>query len=201
MQKLNFTQSVRDSRSIYGRNVTAILAALLLWLSTLWIPGINIGTTIALLLLPARLAEGTRIHPFEIFRAEYRSRMSDCFLMAGMMAVPIVLALTFVFFPGVVLLLAWSQAFSYLILRNKEPIEAIRASNRATCGSKWTMLFVLVVILGIPTLIGTLCLFLCEDAFGLEVVGILAFILYLVITTLEIATLASFWRQLGNNVK
>ena len=47
--------------------------------------------------------------------------------------------------PGIVLSLAWSLSYYFLIEKGKNPMEAIKASNDATYGSKWTMFFVMLV--------------------------------------------------------
>ena len=50
----------------------SIIAAVALWLITIWIPYLNIGTTIAITLLPTQLAKGEIINPLGIFDAKYR---------------------------------------------------------------------------------------------------------------------------------
>ena len=47
---LDFAQTLQDAFVLGVKNAPSLLAALLLWLVTLWIPYINVGTTIALTL-------------------------------------------------------------------------------------------------------------------------------------------------------
>ena len=55
---LDFSETLRDSLCIGIKNAPSIMAAVVLYLVTIWIPYINIGTTIAITLLPTQLAKG-----------------------------------------------------------------------------------------------------------------------------------------------
>ena len=52
MKKLDFAETLKDSIEIGAKNAPSIVVAVILWLVTIWIPYINIGTTIAIKLLP-----------------------------------------------------------------------------------------------------------------------------------------------------
>lgn len=201
MKKLNFTESLKDTITIGVKNFPCISAVTVLWLLTIWIPSINIGTTIALCLLPAQLSEGKTIRPLSIFEKRYRGHMSDFFLTAGMVVVPITLAMIFMFFPGIVLSLAWSLSFLFLIERDKHPIQAIRASNKATCGSKWTMSFVLSLVTLTAGAAGYGAYLLCKAVGSDIVTGTAIFIGYILMTVLGVAVVTSFWKQLKGNAE
>ena len=47
MKKLDFAETLKDSIEIGAKNAPSIVVAVILWLVTIWIPYINIGTTIA----------------------------------------------------------------------------------------------------------------------------------------------------------
>lgn len=47
MKKLDFAETLKDSIEIGVKNAPSIVVAVILWLVTIWIPYINIGTTIA----------------------------------------------------------------------------------------------------------------------------------------------------------
>ena len=52
MKKLDFSETLKDSIAIGVKNAPSVVVAVALWLVTIWIPYINIGTTIAISLLP-----------------------------------------------------------------------------------------------------------------------------------------------------
>ncbi|MFR5768563.1 MAG: hypothetical protein ACLUFW_11850 [Alistipes sp.] len=47
MKKLDFAETLKDSIEIGVKNAPPIVVAVTLWLVTIWIPYLNIGTTIA----------------------------------------------------------------------------------------------------------------------------------------------------------
>lgn len=51
MKKLDFAETLKDSIEIGVKNAPPIVVAVTLWLVTIWIPYLNIGTTIALSLI------------------------------------------------------------------------------------------------------------------------------------------------------
>ena len=145
MKKLDFAETLKDSIEIGVKNAPSIVVAVILWLVTIWIPYINIGTTIAIKLLPVELAKGNVINPLSIFDSKYRRYMGEFLITWGLMLIPIYIATLFLVVPGIVLSLSWTLSFYFLLDKGKNPIEAIKASNDATYGSKWTMFFVILV--------------------------------------------------------
>lgn len=85
---LDFGQTLQDSFVIGFRNAASIVGCVLLWLVTIWIPYINIGTTIALSMLPIELAKGNIVSPLSIFAARYRKYMGEYLITASLMALP-----------------------------------------------------------------------------------------------------------------
>ena len=110
------------------------------------------------------------------------------------------IAFLFMFVPGIVLSLAWSLAYYFLIEKGKNPIEAIRASNDATYGSKWTM-FAVALVFGIAAVI---VLLIFNAICGMINVGFITFIvmfaLIVIIMSVGMAISASYWKQLKDNV-
>ena len=45
MKKLDFAETLKDSIAIGVKNAPSVVVAVALWLVTIWIPYINIGTT------------------------------------------------------------------------------------------------------------------------------------------------------------
>ena len=201
MKKLDFAETLKDSIAIGVKNAPSVVVAVALWLVTIWIPYINIGTTIAISLLPVELAKGSVINPLGIFDSKYRRYMGEYLITAGLMVIPIYIAFVFMIVPGIVLSLSWSLSFYFLLGKGKKPMQAIKASNDATYGSKWTMFFVLLAFVVAAYVIAGIFAWICAaiDAGFITFVVMLA--LVAVIMSISLAINASFWRQLKDNVQ
>ena len=124
-------------------------------------PYINVGTTIAINMLPIELAKGGVISPLGIFDAKYRKYMGDFLITTGLMIIPVFIASLFMIVPGIVLSIAWSLAYFFLFEKKKNPMQAISASNEATYGSKWTMFFVLLAFVVAAYVIAGIFAWIC----------------------------------------
>ena len=200
MKKLDFAETFKDAITIGVKNAPSVIAAVALFLVTIWIPYINIGTFIAITLLPTQLAKGEVINPLGIFDSKYRRYMGEFLITMGLMVIPTYIAFLFMFIPGIVLSLAWSLAYYFLIEKGKNPIEALRASNDATYGSKWTM-FAVALVFGIAASIVMLIFFsIC----GMINVGFITFVvmfaLVVIVMSIGMAISAAYWKQLKDNV-
>lgn len=200
-KKLDFSETLKDAITIGVKNAPSIIAAVALWLITIWIPYLNIGTTIAITLLPTQLAKGNIINPLEIFDAKYRRYMGEFFITMGLMVFPILIGFIFMFVPAIVLAISWSLAYYFLIEKGKNPIQAIKASNDATYGSKWTMFFVSLVIGIVVGIVISLLQALCNAINVSVITFIVMFILYVLAISINMAVNASFWKQLKDNVE
>lgn len=201
MKKLDFSETFKDAITIGVKNAPSVIAAVALFLVTIWIPYINIGTFIAITLLPTQLAKGEVINPLGIFDSKYRRYMGEFLITMGLMVIPTYIAFLFMFVPGIVLSLAWSLAYYFLIEKGKNPIEAIRASNDATYGSKWTMFFVMLVfciVFGVTFgILGAVCS-LIDVGF---ITFLVMFALVVLAVSIDMAIEASIWKQLKDNVE
>ena len=198
-KKLDFAETLKDALTIGVKNAPSIIAAVALWLVTFWIPYLNVGTTIAITLLPVELAKGNVINPLGIFDSKYRRCMGEYLLTTALLVMGVYAAMIFLLIPGIVLALSWSLAYYYLLEKEKTPFEALRASNTATYGNKWTMFFINLVF-GIATMLATMILgALCAplDIDAITFVAMLA--LAVLIASISMALKASFWRQLKDN--
>ena len=201
MKKLDFAETLKDSIEIGVKNAPSIVVAVILWLVTIWIPFINIGTTIAIKLLPVELAKGNVINPLSIFDSKYRRYMGEFLITWGLMLIPIYIATLFLVVPGIVLSLSWTLSFYFLLDKGKNPIEAIKASNDATYGSKWTMFFVILVFSIIMGIVYGIFLFVCEAIDVAFITFVVMFILLVLAASIAMAIDASFWKQLKDNVE
>ena len=97
------------------KNLLSILGAVVLYVLTIWIPYLNVGTTIAMTTIPIELSKGHVISPLFIFDAKYRRYMGEYFMLIGLMVMALIPAYLFLLIPGIVISYAWSLAF-YLLL-------------------------------------------------------------------------------------
>ena len=196
VKKLDFGETLKDSVAIGVKNAPSVIAAVALWLITIWIPYLNVGTTIAITLLPTQLAKGEIVNPLGIFDSKYRRYMGEFFITMGLMVFPIFIGVLFMVIPGIVLSIAWSLAYFFLFEKKKNPMQAISASNEATYGSKWTMFFVLLAFV-----VAGIFAWICA---AIDV-GFITFVVMLalvaVIMSISLAINSSFWRQLKDNVQ
>ena len=198
---LDFSETLKDSIAIGVKNAPSVIAAVALFLVTIWIPYINIGTFIAITLLPTQLAKGEVINPLSIFDSKYRRYMGEFLITMGLMVIPIYIAMLFLLVPGIVLSIAWTLAYYFLIEKSKNPIQAIKASNDATYGSKWTMFFVILLFV----IAAMIVMFIFSAICGMINVGfitfVVMFVLIVLVMSIGMAINASFWKQLKDNVE
>lgn len=201
MNKVSFRLTFAEALEIGVKNAPSIIGCVVLWLLTIWVPYINVGTTIAINMLPIELAKGGVISPLGIFDAKYRKYMGDFLITTGLMIIPVFIASLFMIVPGIVLSIAWSLAYFFLFEKKKNPMQAISASNEATYGSKWTMFFVLLAFVVATYVVAGIFAWICA---AIDV-GFITFVVMLalvaVIMSISLAINASFWRQLKDNVQ
>lgn len=200
-KRLDFATTLQDAIAIGLKNAPSVIAAVALWLVTIWVPYINVGTTIAITLLPTRLAKGEIVNPLGIFDSKYRRYMGEYFITMGLMVFPIIIGLLFMVVPAIVLSIAWTLSYYFLFEKGKNPIQAIKASNDATYGSKWTMFAVQLVVGIIVGIVLGIFRFLC-DLIDVEFITfIVMFVLYVLAISISMAVNASYWKQLKDNVE
>ena len=198
---LNFGQTLTEAIAIGTKNAPSIIGAVILWVLTIWIPYINLGTTIAITLLPTELAKGNIINPLSIFDSKYRRYMGEYLLTYGLMILGILLGFAFLYVPGIVIALAWSLSLYFLIEKSKNPMEAIKASNDATYGSKWTMFFISLVFNVCALVLFLLGLYIFGSVLSSDfLVRLWILIVVVLYAAISIAINASYWRQLKDNV-
>ena len=200
-KKLNFSTTLKEAISIGLENAPSVIAAVILWLITIWVPYINVGTTIAITLLPTQLAKGKIINPLSIFEGKYRRYMGEYFITMGLMIFPILIGVIFMFVPAIVLSIAWTLSYYFLIEKGKNPIQAIKASNDATYGSKWIMFAAKLVVGIIAGIFLAIFQVLCYAIDVEFITFVVMFVLYVLVISIDMAVNASFWKQLKDNVE
>ncbi|WP_295935309.1 hypothetical protein [uncultured Alistipes sp.] len=199
-KKLDFSETLKDAIAIGVKNAPSLVAAIFLWLITIWIPYLNVGTTIAIQLLPVELAKGNVINPLSIFDAKYRRYMGQFFILAALQSVAVMIAFMFMYIPGIVLSLSWSLSFYYLLDRGKNPLEALKASNDATYGSKWIMFFVALVFgICMGIVFGVFSAICAAIGVGF-ITFVVMFVLVVLAASIGVGISASYWKQMKDNV-
>lgn len=172
MNQLTIGNIITNAIQLGVKNMASIVGAVILWLLTIWIPYLNVGTTIAMVGLVIALSKGGVISPLEIFDSKYRKNMGEFFLLIAFLWIGTSAGYVFIIIPGIVIGLAWSQAIYLLLDKNMNPTEALSISNQITYGKKWTI-FLANFILAIALIIA---IYILVNMFGLiaEVLGVIA---------------------------
>lgn len=203
-KKLKVVKALCDAIVVGVKNIPSIVAAWLLWLLTIWIPYINVGTTIAMILLPIELSYGNTIKPTSIFSSKYRRYIGELFITNALSGLGTFMGLVFCVIPGIVVSIAWSLAPYMLIDKGKNPVDALKASNDATYGSKWRIVGLYLLFAATFTaalgLVAAIAM-LMDNEVGLIIAAffMLAWVLLCVPTFISLK--ASVWSQLKNNVE
>ena len=200
MNQLTVGGIISNSIQIGLKNLVSIVVAVFLWLITIWIPYLNVGTTIALIGMVVAISKGGIISPLEIFDAKYRRNMGEFFLLIGFMQIGIFAGYLFAIIPGIVINIAWGQAIFLLIDKNMNPTEAITVSNKITYGKKWTIFFA-YLILGIVLVIA---IFILMKIFGLIwgfLGSLVGFVGYIAMLCIFMAAAAYIYGELSKELE
>ena len=157
--KITYVGVLSEGLTISVKNIASIAGAVVLWLLTIWVPYINVGTTIAIQTMPVELSKGKVISPLFIFDEKYRKYMGEYFTLTGLICMSVFPALLFMLVPGIIISIGWSLAYYILVDKGFAPGEALVRSNNATSGYKW-------IIFGINVTIGIIFMILAK-IFGL----------------------------------
>ena len=101
MKTLTFGDAFTTSFKLGMRQVLNITGAYLLWVLTIWIPYINVGTTIGLIQIQIDVGKGKTINPADIFNANHRAVMGKMFLLWSFMTTGIIIGLLFFVIPWI----------------------------------------------------------------------------------------------------
>ena len=154
MKKLDIQQVLTEGVGIGIKNIVSLVLATVLYVVTVWIPYLNVGTTIAICSIPVELSKGNIINPLFIFDAKYRKNMGEFFILVGLQTMAMIPAFLMGIIPGIVLSYAGALAIYLFIDKDIHALDALRKSNELTYGNKWRMFFIgliLGIALGIIT--------------------------------------------------
>ena len=197
--------TIKDGVALALINYLSLVLTTVLYIVTMWIPYINVGTTIAICSLPAEMAKGNVINPLFIFDGKYRRNMGEFFILYALMTGAIFAGMCFMLIPGIVISIAWSYAVVLFVDKNMSALDSLRESNRITYGNKWRIFgaqFLLVFCLQIVVAI-IQALFNIGDASWLDAVASVIIVALVIFTIPALIGLdASIYKQLtsGNFV-
>lgn len=187
--------ALSDGINIGIKNAASLIGSILLWILTAWIPYINVGTTIAMCSLPAKLSKGGIVSPLFIFESRYRQNMGDFFLCAALMSMGLSVALCMMYVPFIIVSISWSLAMPVLVDKGVQATNALHISNCVTRGHKWALFGtgLVIAISGGFLLLIAFSLFLVK----LAVLGaLLAFVIVVLLMAISVGCQAVAYREL-----
>jgi hypothetical protein len=141
------------------KNLVPVLVNTILWIVTIWIPYLNVGTTIGLWTgVITKMSRDEEISMTEIFNPAYRKVMGEWILVWGFMMAGVMVGMLFLYIPGIVIFVAWMLAPLLVVDKGENAIAAINKSNTMTYGKKWTI-FLGMLVLEIALIIALLIVF------------------------------------------
>ena len=155
-QKLQVIPTIKEG-ILYGlKNIPSLLGMIILYVLTVWIPYLNVGTTIGLYKAIIKIGRGEVINPLDIFNKENRQNLGDFFLLMGLMSMGIAGATAFMFIPGIVVSIAWGYAMYFFLDKGLSPTKSLKVSYKATDGEKWTIFWIVFLTYAVFALVGGL---------------------------------------------
>lgn len=172
-QKLQVIPTIKEG-ILYGlKNIPSLLGMIILYVLTVWIPYLNVGTTIGLYKAIIKIGRGEVINPLDIFKKENRKNLGDYFLLMGLMSMGIAGATAFMFIPGIVVSIAWGFAMYFFLDKGLSPTKALKVSWKSTEGEKWTIFWIVLLACLFFSILGGILFALSS----IKIVGILFAIL------------------------
>jgi len=204
VKKLDVAATIKEGMEIGVKNIGPILVNVFLWALTVWIPYLNVGTTIGLGVgIVLKASRGEVISFTEIFDPKYRKYMGEFFLTSGLISIGVGVGVAFIIIPGIVIGLAWSLALFLVIDKGKNPAESLTLSNNLTYGYKGRM-FGIYFIVGVVFFVVNAVLLFLGGLSGIGAVsaftGFITFLLGLCEVFVFVGLTASVYRQLAGDV-
>lgn len=161
MKKLDIFETIKEGLSLALVNYLSIICTVILYVITLWIPYLNVGTTIAIASLPAEMLKGDVINPLFIFDGKYRRNMGEFLILVSLMFGAIGTGMLFGVIPAFVISYAWYIALILFVDKDRPALESLRESNQLTYGNKarifWIEFILAAIIILACALVSALC--------------------------------------------
>ena len=186
-QKLQVIPTIKAG-VLYGlKNIPSLLGTVVLYALTVWIPYLNVGTTIGLYKAVIKIGRGEVINPLDIFASENRRNLGDFFLLMGLLTIGTAAACSFMFIPGIVAGIGWGFAYYFFIDKGLSPVKALKVSWKSTQGEKWTILWVILVTVLAFTIVACVFVSLASIDYIGWLFGLIAAAVYLLMFAAIIA--------------
>lgn len=165
---------ISNGFSLGFRNFFPLIGAFILWLITIWIPYLNVGSTVGLYALIVKMSRGEKFSPVAIFSRSYRQIFPEFFLLLAIVYIGIFLGYFFFLIPGLILSIVWCISYFLLIDKEMGVLESLKSSNKATYGFKWDIFggLIIISIIFIVILIVILLLFKTQTTSSFEGLGL-----------------------------
>ena len=144
-EKLDIMKTIREGAHYGLKNFFPLLLLVILYVLTCWIPYLNVGTTIGVYKAIIGIGRGETVDPVSIFNKDNFKNLGNFFLLLGFVTVGTVAAAAFMFFPALVISIAWSFAMYFLIDKHVSPLKALLLSYDSTFGNKWRIFFLCII--------------------------------------------------------
>lgn len=197
-EKLSVAMILRDGLTVGLQNFLVIFLAAILYIVTIWIPYLNVGTTIAMQSMPVALSRGnSSASCLFIFNGHYRKYMGEYFQLCGLKSMSLVPAFMFMIVPALIISLGWSQALYIMLDKEVSPSEALVMSSKMTHGYKMTM-FLSGLAYWVLMIIAIMILTSLFGAIGLKAIMPLLYIAFIAVAIVgSIGMSAVIYRQLS----
>ena len=192
-----------DGISLGLKNFFSIFLAYILWGLTIWIPYINVGTTIGIINLPIDLSKtnGKMVSPVAIFDAKYRKYMGEFFSLTGLMSISLFPAFLFMIVPGIIISYGWSQAYYLMFDKETSPSDAMLQSTKITYGYKSTLFWAELLLSIVIGLISGLIMWICVGLIGSNILGSIVFMLiFATAAVVKVGCSAVAYRELSKRL-
>lgn len=178
-EKIEVVPTLKEGFNIGISNFVVLLIATILYLITIWIPYLNVGTTIGMYRLILSLSKGENIQATSIFDKANFSQIGDVFLLMGFEYIGTLVGCIFMLIPGIVIGIAWKYAIYIMLEKKDTPTKCLSVSYSITFGEKWRIFFI-TLILGI--IISLICGLLCLIPFVGIALAVIAVILFMAVS-------------------
>ena len=193
-KKLEVIPTLTEACQLGIKNVVPLIFAVILFLLTVWIPYLNVGTTIGMNRLIIDMSHGKTIDPLSIFKKENFENWGGFFLLLGFLSVGLTAAFAFMIVPGIIMGIAWGFAIYIFLEKKVSPLKALILSDKATYGEKWTI-FLVGLLLGIAACI------VCAIFGAIPKVGpVLVFLAVIFLAAIAVALEATLYRHFSEKV-
>ncbi|MBP5210766.1 MAG: hypothetical protein J6Z27_02870 [Bacteroidales bacterium] len=135
--KLDIMQTIKDGVKYGLNNFLPLLFTVILYVVTIWIPYLNVGTTIGFYKIIIGIGRNQPIDPVSIFSKENFQNLSGFFLLQGLVLLGTIAAAAFMLIPALIVGIAWGFAIYFFLDKGVSPLKALQLSYDTTYGNKW----------------------------------------------------------------